>query len=411
MFSKTKRELWLRIIGGFVLSLLLVASGWFLQLTQAAIAADVPITMGYQGRLKDSGGTALSGTYDFTIRIYNALTGGSSLFSETHSDVTVTNGYFTLVIGSVDASTNPLDLDFDTTYYISTEIESDGEMSPRTKINSAAYAFRAGGIETAASAPSASSSSVLREGRIYFNTGDNTIYVYTSGSWVAASGGGGGGAPTDATYLVTSANGTLTNEVVTSSLAANLTFAGDDSAARTITLGQTNSFDDVVVIDAGNWSVDSSGNTVLGGTLAVNGDSITSDGATLTINAGGAVDVQDNLTADSLTADTGGVTVAAGQGIDVGSAGALTIGNSTATSLSLCNSAACDTITIGTNADANAITIGEANDTVIITSANWSIDTNGDLIVNGCTGCGGGGGAPTGLHISLHQLMGRSVLK
>src|SRR5690606_23777318 len=26
-----------------------------------------------------------------------------------------------------------------------------------------------------------------------------------------------------------------------------------------------------------------------------------------------------------------------------------------------------------------------------ITSANWSIDSNGDLIVNGCTGCGGGG--------------------
>ena len=47
------------------------------------------------------------------------------------------------------------------------------------------------------------------------------------------------------------------------------------------------------------------GAVTLASTLAVNGDSITADGATLTINAAGAVDIQDNLTADALTTDNG----------------------------------------------------------------------------------------------------------
>jgi len=47
------------------------------------------------------------------------------------------------------------------------------------------------------------------------------------------------------------------------------------------------------------------GNVVTDGTLAVNGDSITADGATLIINAGGNVDIQDALNADSITSDAG----------------------------------------------------------------------------------------------------------
>ncbi len=82
------------------------------------------------------------------------------------------------------------------------------------------------------------------------------------------------------------------------------------------------------------------------------------------------------------------VTVAAGgAGLDVASAGALGIGNTTATSLGMCNSAACDTITLGTNADADTITIGDtANDTtalngttVAISTSDWNIGTTGNM--------------------------------
>lgn len=110
-------------------------------------------------------------------------------------------------------------------------------------------------------------------------------------------------------------------------------------------------------------SVGSGGITISSGALAVNSDSITSDGATLTINAGGTVDIQDAVTVDSL---------------DTGAGETLAIGNTNATSVSICNSAACDTITIGSNADADTITIGDSLDTgVSITDDNWSVTTAG----------------------------------
>jgi hypothetical protein len=128
-------------------------------------------------------------------------------------------------------------------------------------------------------------------------------------------------------------------------------------------------------------SVASGGITITGGALAVNTSSgITSNQATLVINAGGTVDVQDNLTADSLTTDVGGVQVPAGQGIDTSGAGALTIGNSNASSVSLCNSAGCDTVDIGTNGDIDAITIGEGNDTTTIQGSSSST-----FVLNGIT--------------------------
>ncbi len=58
----------------------------------------------------------------------------------------------------------------------------------------------------------------------------------------------------------------------------------------------------------------------------------------------------------------GGLTFGAGLGIDA-SSGTLTLGNSTASAVSICNSAACDTVSIGTNGDADTINIGDQNDT------------------------------------------------
>lgn len=66
---------------------------------------------------------------------------------------------------------------------------------------------------------------------------------------ITQSGGGGGGAPTDAPYLTTAANGTLSAEVVTGSLAGDLTFKGNDAAGRTITLGQQVTNADSISLD------------------------------------------------------------------------------------------------------------------------------------------------------------------
>lgn len=80
------------------------------------------------------------------------------------------------------------------------------------------------------------------------------------------------------------------------------------------------------------------------------------------------------ISADGSITATGAVL---GTSIDRSSAGALTIGNATATSVSICNSAGCDTIQIGDNADADTITIGDTLDGLTIASSGLNVTSAG----------------------------------
>ncbi|MFH1099198.1 MAG: hypothetical protein V1723_04775, partial [Candidatus Uhrbacteria bacterium] len=175
----------------------------------------------------------------------------------------------------------------------------------------------------------------------------------------------------------------------------NMTEAGTGTVASTA-LNIGTGWDTGISVAAG-------GITITAGALAVNSDSITSDGA-LVINAT-STDIQDVLTVDSIVVDIGGITVPVDEGLDTALAGALELGKATATSIDLCNSAACDTIDIGNLAtdDADTINIGAALDNVIITDANWTISGVGvasftDLtvaITDGATINLDGDGSPT----------------
>ena len=187
-FSRVRTKL-LAILGVVALTLFVFGLS-----TPPAFSVDLPSTLGYQGRLLNNVGTALTGAYNFTIRLYDAPAAGTYLWGESYAAVSVNNGYFTINLGSGGVIAGaPLyallaDVPFTADYYITTEVNGDGEMAPRTKFNSTGYAFKSGGIETTAVAPIAG----LREGRTYFDTGTNTLYVYTGGAWVAVGGGGGG---------------------------------------------------------------------------------------------------------------------------------------------------------------------------------------------------------------------------
>lgn len=101
--------------------------------------AEIPHLIGYQGRLTDTDGAPKEGSFSITFRIYDAEAGGSLLWDETHSNVTVTNGIFDVLLGSVTT----LDLAFDAPYYLAIQVASDPEMTPRQRITSAGYAIRA----------------------------------------------------------------------------------------------------------------------------------------------------------------------------------------------------------------------------------------------------------------------------
>jgi len=104
-----------------------------------AFPAGVPQMINYQGRLTDQLGNPLDGNYDLTFRLFDAATSGNIKWQETHGSVPVSEGIFSLMLGSL----NPIDsLSFEGEYWL--EIVVNGEtLSNRHKIASVGYAYHA----------------------------------------------------------------------------------------------------------------------------------------------------------------------------------------------------------------------------------------------------------------------------
>lgn len=93
-----------------------------------------------QGIARDNAGASLAdGTYNFTFRAYSALTGGTADWTEAQS-LTVTNGVFSTNLGAVTSMSG---LNFNNEYFLSIEIGTNGELSPRTKLTMTPYAIMA----------------------------------------------------------------------------------------------------------------------------------------------------------------------------------------------------------------------------------------------------------------------------
>ena len=114
----------------------------FLLVVQIA-SADVPRKISYQGVLTDGAGTPVTdGNYDITFKIYNVDTGGSALWTETNS-VGVSGGIFNTLLGSV----TPLDLPFDTEYWLGVSVGGGAELSPRRRLTSVPYALNSQAVK------------------------------------------------------------------------------------------------------------------------------------------------------------------------------------------------------------------------------------------------------------------------
>ncbi len=119
---------------------------FFLFLAVSWCYAQVPQLMNYQGYLTDGGGSPVNGTRSIDFRIYDASTGGTLLWSETHS-VTVVEGVFNVLLGSV-TDPIPYTLFEDGERYFTLQVGSDAEMTPRKQLVSVGYAFRANAADS-----------------------------------------------------------------------------------------------------------------------------------------------------------------------------------------------------------------------------------------------------------------------
>lgn len=124
----------------FLILLSLIAGTCICQTTEVS----VPHLINYQGRLSDSSGNPLTGSYNVTFRIYDALTAGNLIWSETQNGVVVNKGLFCVLLGSVTS----LNAAFNIPYYLEIQVGSE-VMSPRQQITSAGYAIRAEKAESA----------------------------------------------------------------------------------------------------------------------------------------------------------------------------------------------------------------------------------------------------------------------
>jgi hypothetical protein len=132
-------------------SLLALALGFLLMGSIAQ--AQVPQLLNYQGVLKDGSGTPITGTVSIDFTIYDAPTGGTALWTETQSNVSVNNGLFNVLLGS--DTPLPAGL-FYGTYapatsgdrYLGVKVGADPEMSPRQQLVSVSDALKAGDADT-----------------------------------------------------------------------------------------------------------------------------------------------------------------------------------------------------------------------------------------------------------------------
>ncbi len=93
----------------------------------------------YQGQLTYSNGDPIDSTVAMTFNIYSVPTSGTSLWSETHSSVTVQDGVFDVILGG----TNPLpDSIFaqNDSLYVQTTVGAT-VMTPRVRLTSVPWAF------------------------------------------------------------------------------------------------------------------------------------------------------------------------------------------------------------------------------------------------------------------------------
>ena len=132
----------IRSLGDYRFFVLLILSLIFLPVAgQAAI----PPTMNFQGYLTNPAGNPINGTVAMAFSIYAQKSGGAALWTESHPEVVLLSGVYSVLLGE----TTPLGLPFDGPYYLGIQVGTDPEMTPRLPLSSVGYAFRAGVAEQA----------------------------------------------------------------------------------------------------------------------------------------------------------------------------------------------------------------------------------------------------------------------
>jgi hypothetical protein len=109
--------------------------------------SEVPQMINYQGKLTTPQGALIDTTVRMTFAIYPVSTDGIPLWSETHNSVVVEKGIFSILLGSITSI--PSQVFEEKERYLGIKVGDDPEMTPRKRIASVAYAYKAEYADTA----------------------------------------------------------------------------------------------------------------------------------------------------------------------------------------------------------------------------------------------------------------------
>ncbi|GAK57755.1 hypothetical protein U27_04722 [Candidatus Vecturithrix granuli] len=95
-----------------------------------------PQKVNFQGKLTDAAGNPITASVSMVFSIYDVVSGGTALWTETQS-VTVTNGIYNVQLGQV----NPMDTELTETkaLWLGVKVGVDAEMSPRVELTPGVY--------------------------------------------------------------------------------------------------------------------------------------------------------------------------------------------------------------------------------------------------------------------------------
>jgi hypothetical protein len=149
-----------RLTFAFVFALVLALAGWAARSSNhiasangtakpraAPDIANIPRAFSYQGTLRLADGNLANGSYNITLRIYTAVTGGTALHTETFSDTVVRNGAFSVVVG--DATPIAAGVFDNANLYLGITVAPDAEMLPRQRLFPVPWAMQAMEASTA----------------------------------------------------------------------------------------------------------------------------------------------------------------------------------------------------------------------------------------------------------------------
>jgi hypothetical protein len=135
--------------------------------------AQIPRMLSYQGVLTDSlGNPKPDGTYSLTFRLYDVESDGTALWTEAKT-LSVERGLFSTNLG--DQVVFDPSVKFDRQYWLSVQVGSGAELSPRIVLSAVGYSLNSEKADTAQYARKAATPSLVDSARIAIAVPDGSI--------------------------------------------------------------------------------------------------------------------------------------------------------------------------------------------------------------------------------------------